>query len=70
MSDILQDVGVNTLLTTSSKDINSQYTQIDASNRLSTIANILSQKFGVDWKLILIFVILLLLVIFIAIIIF
>jgi hypothetical protein len=62
-----QTVGINTLLSDSSGEISKEFTQVDAANRLSTVANILSQKFGSYWKLILILIILLVAIVFVII---
>ncbi len=62
--DTTQTVGLDTLLNDSSSNINTQYTRTNASNRLSTVSNILFQKFGDSWKIILILAIILMAIAF------
>lgn len=61
--DPTQTASVNSLL--SPGTIKSTYTKAEASQRLSTISNILNDKFGESWKIILLLLLLLIGVAFI-----
>lgn len=55
-SDSLQETAANTILSDSSSGIVKDYVTNTSSARLSTVANILTQRFGNNWKMILILI--------------
>lgn len=56
MSDSLQETAAKTLLSDSSSGIVKDYVMNSSSARLSTVADILTQRFGNNWKIILILI--------------
>ena len=60
MGDTAQTVSIDTLFDDSPDAIAKQYAMTESSNRLATVSNILGQKFGSSWKVILILMLLLL----------
>lgn len=65
-----QSTALKTLTSNSSNGIISEYTKASSSARLSTIGNILTQRFGSYWKLILILILFLLIITLIIILLF
>lgn len=55
-SDSIQETAIKTLLSDDSSGIVKNYVINSSSARLSTVTNILTQRFGNNWKIILILI--------------